>query len=442
MSIETIANRETNTERQWLVGEPMNPYYEAYCRGQFHDIANPDHRRAYVETLINGRAGINESYGPYGVTVMLDLAGDMEEKRRRVALVGIIKAGRDMERKPPTIMITRETIDQIVDFEAMTRKKMFTANQLRDGITEYLLETGAFAEVALKPEFADLLPITKEVEVDGNRIRTGIVACVDESYPFLADIVRQGWEKGHVMAISSANRTGQPTETTPEGVWDIVKDKPFGVMILDNPALRRGLRKEGIEPCSYTILQATTGLSKDEDGHVVADLLRMGNVGPGRVHGGLRAAFGKEGLLVRSISLGGIQRDEKGRITVVRSEKRLVEKPFCVLGKEHPPARLRPALGLPTQEDMGNLNLALMYGVITEEGAQEIKSLPYFEQALAIRPYYLEALSRQEAKMRWARESNAALNLSTRDETKMYGIARERMEVKGNGNGLQEINDK
>ncbi len=158
------------------------------------------------------------------------------------------------------------------------------------------------------------------------------MACIDNSYTYLGDIVWGGWERNHVMAISSANRTGCPTETTPEGVRNIVKGKPeLQVMILDNWELRQAFALlEGLEPCSYTILQATTGWSVDRNDRYRFGIMRQGNVSPGRVLDGMRSGF-QEGLMVGQFGL-----DES---------KILVGRPYCNLSRDFPPKELRQALG-------------------------------------------------------------------------------------------------
>lgn len=312
-------------------------FIERYNGGRFHDVVDTGDRELYLEHLMRGGVGANESYGPFGFAIMFRIDGDMKEKVRRVELIGQAKEGRDMQEKPPTIMVPEEAIDQIVDYSKMTQGGRYSEEEAKVAFHSFLAKTGTFAEVALKPEFAALLPISKKVITpNGIEVNTAILACVDNSYPYLAEIVRQGWNEGNVMAISSANRAGEPTETDPARVWEIVRGKGLNVMILDNPKLREAFGQlDGLEPCSYTILQGTTGWGGEyleNDKRLSFWIMRQGNVSPGRVLEALHEAFPQRGLMVR-------------RAPGLLQSKVLTNQPYCNLSREFPPSCLREALG-------------------------------------------------------------------------------------------------
>ena len=308
-----------------------------YRLGYFHDMRNYEHRRLYTDHLIKGNVGANESYGPFGFAIMISLNDEMKEKQRRVELIGEVKQGRDMREKPPTIMVPRTAIDQIVDFQAMARWNDERAARFQEGVTNFLVQTGTFSEVVLQPGFAKLLPIGKTIVIDGVAVNTAILACVDEQYPFLAEIVSNGWEHNCVMAISSANRSGEPTSTNPDDVWKIVKGMDHEVMILDNPQLRQEMGQlDKLNPCSYTILQATTGW-RESEGNILFNIMRQGNVSPGRVYEGLKPGFKDVGLWI-------------GRDSDLHASKILAREPYCNLARPFPPTKFCEALGIENRE--------------------------------------------------------------------------------------------
>jgi hypothetical protein len=184
---------------------------------------------------------------------------------------------------------------------------------------------------------AHRIPILKQVRIGESSVPTGIIACVDKAYPYLADIVRQAWEKGYLFIISSANKTGQPTNTDPYKVWEDVKDiLDIDVMVLDNPALRKAYSQlDDFEPASYTIAQFATGWDGKvlREGRVPIHIMRQGNVGPGIIYQTVRPHI--DHALIVSHSPG------------LNPSQVLVREPYFNLTRQFPPDILKSALGFP-----------------------------------------------------------------------------------------------
>jgi hypothetical protein len=131
--------------------------YKMHNRGIFFDMANPNHRNMFLDHLISGGIGANESFGPFGYAALLKMNPNNElefaEIIRRIEAIGIAKDGRDMWRKPPTFMVPEETLGQVLDYRQMT-KGYFLVDQIQDALRSYLVGAGSFAEVVLTPEMA------------------------------------------------------------------------------------------------------------------------------------------------------------------------------------------------------------------------------------------------------------------------------------------------
>jgi len=265
-----------------------------YPRGIFHDITIAEHRKEAVSRLIDGEPVATEALGPFGYMVALRLmAGDglsrdeiYRKNMERVKAIGILKGGRDMLEKPPTIMTPIEAVHFITDWSKMTHDGRHTADEVKWMTVSFLGRTGTFAEIALSDKYAGILPIvTNRTLSDGTPVNRAILAS-PTIYPAMYAMVENLWNKGYVMAISSANPKHVETRTDPGDVYQDVKNlgsdttnqvlqKNGELLILDNPKLRDQFATWGIKPCSYTILSAVTGFGGDE-----IYIERQGNIDP------------------------------------------------------------------------------------------------------------------------------------------------------------------
>lgn len=269
---------------------------------EFADILNLQDREKAIRRLRAGEVVASECLGPFGLMVAVKIDGDLIESERQVDKLGHWK-GRDMKDQPAPLFAPASTLDDFIYYEAMTRNGYLTTQQTQESVKHAMIKSGAFFEVALKSPLDKIIPYARIAILNGENLRrpvkTGIVACLDESYPALAKIVEELWAERMIPFITSANLAGrQETLTSAQKVWETFGGEHPDLMILDNPLLKKALKmlEEGHLPLkkalntpesepspyilesSYTLGYSTTGWRPGEENKV--EFGRQGNVGP------------------------------------------------------------------------------------------------------------------------------------------------------------------
>lgn len=249
---------------------------------KFADILSLSDRKKAINLLKTGGVVAPECLGPFGLMVGIRMDGNISGSERQVDKLGEIK-GRDMKDQPAPFFAPASMLDNFIDYEAMTRSGYIRLPQVKTILKPTMIRSGAFFEVALKPPLDSIIPYTRiavvNKEAPKKPVKTGIVACLDESYPALAEMVKKLWVEKMIPLITSANLSGrQDTLTTAREVWQTFgKDYP-DLMILDNPRLKKALDILGVEQSSYTLTYFTTGWRAGKENEV--EFGRQGNVDP------------------------------------------------------------------------------------------------------------------------------------------------------------------
>lgn len=288
-----------------------------YTTSIFHDIKNDKHLRQAIDVLLDGNIVAIECLGPFGLMIAIKKAGTSEETKEQITRLGEMK-GRDMSDKPAPFFTPFSALDQVINYKMMTRGR-WTEKQVKNGLKLSMLETGTFFEVALKREFAEIIPNTKTVTITRGKtkkkIKTAVVACVDKSYPHLAKIVQAVWRKGRIPLITSANRSNELTLTHAKNVWDTFKMSYPDLLVFDNPELKNKFKEWNLKQSSYTMVLFASGWETGFEHRIM--LNRQGNVGPDWLNSLLRKGLEDIGLDIHTSKNSAI----------------LVEKPFFDIHK-------------------------------------------------------------------------------------------------------------
>jgi len=260
--------------------------------------------------------------GPFGLMVAIDMEKDIEMAEAQVDKLGNIKE-RNMSGQPAPFFAPSEYLDEVIDYETMTRDGFYTKEEIREALKHAMVESGTFFQVALRPPYNTIVPYSKPFTVRVNAERlitfpsTSVVACIDKSYPALNEIIRVLWENNFIAIATSANKSGKhDTLTNAQSVWGTFGKDYSQLMILDNPALKEAMKALKLEQTSYSLALFAAGWDYQE-----MDVLRFdrkGNVDPEWV--------------VRLFN-EKLPADKKFRMDEGHIRRVLVEKPFFDLKK-------------------------------------------------------------------------------------------------------------
>lgn len=245
----------------------------------FLNILDSTHRGQALQHLCDGEVIAVECLGPFGFMVAVELKGSLKEAEDQVDKLGEIKE-RKMSDQPAPFFVPESALDKIIDYRVMTRNGVFKPEEIQKSLKHAMVNSGAFFQVALRSPFDKMMPYVQPTSVineDSQReVKTGVVACLDQSYPALADIVKRLWEEDRIAMITSANLSGkQSTLTTAEDVWQTFGKKFPDLVVVDNPLLKTRLNELGFEQCSYTLALFADNSIVDEG---LVSFLRQGNV--------------------------------------------------------------------------------------------------------------------------------------------------------------------
>lgn len=271
MTTEVIKER---TLSPMVVGE------EEPSASAFGDILKPEDRQEAIKHLMAGKIIAVECLGPFGLMAAIEKKAGLEKAEQQVNKLGEMKK-RDMSNQPAPFFAPYSVLDELVAYTAMTRGGYFSPSQVQESLKYSMEKSGAFFEVVLKPPYDRIIPYTKTVELEDQTHQTGVVACLDESYPALNQIVSQLWSFGRVPVITSANLSQkQNTLTSAREVRETFGDQESDplLLIVDNPALKDAFHALKIEQSSYTLVFFATGWSPGKEHQIIFD--RQGNVDP------------------------------------------------------------------------------------------------------------------------------------------------------------------